>query len=200
MNQMFWRLVYNLCKMIGLGADFAIKGLFYLPDSGASSPARWYPNPWPSSGQPTALHLGLAGAAILKSGQSRRKVLVRLHCPPGRLPRATGNTSDPIVRTINCARRDGESGETWDRQALGEPCIRHARNMHRGAGIAKSRQSALDEQAGVDEGIADTVAVTDELGLELPALRTAPASVQAGTSNRQGITVDCGVNENVSCP
>ena len=27
MNQMFWRLVYNLCKMIGLGADFAIKGL-----------------------------------------------------------------------------------------------------------------------------------------------------------------------------
>jgi hypothetical protein len=53
------------------------------------------------------------------------------------------------------------------------------------------RQARLDQQSGVDEGIADPVAIADELGFELPALW--PTWRCARKPRRQGITVDCGV-------
>src|SRR5215813_1028958 len=34
----------------------------------------------------------------------------------------------------------------------------------------EQRQAGLDQQSGVDEGIADPIAIADELGFELPAL------------------------------
>ena len=120
-----------------------------------------------------ALYLGLAGAAILESGQSRRKVLVRLRCQARKTAQSYRKCSATKLSDDWAPPRDGESGETWDRQALGEPCIRHAQNASGRWDSAKPRQSALYQKAGVDEGIADAVTVAHELGFEQPALRAA---------------------------
>ena len=119
---------------------------YYCSNSGASSPASMVSQSlafkW--AAQTDALHLGLAGAAISESGQSRRKVLVRLRCRARKTAQSYRKCSATKLSDDWAPPRDGESGETWDRQALGEPCIRHAQNASGRWVSAKPRQGAFD--------------------------------------------------------